>query len=328
MLPGVAPSPRGPHVITSLSTTPVAASWRDVIHRSLLLAGCGERFAVQLGATRMPDAEQVDRVMRLPAASVTTPAGTGLPLVLAEHLGTRAGRIDEDVLATDLAKAWTGDTDRQQGAAHVLAQIRAGRPWRETAAAVFGGQGSYGNGAAVRAIAAGLLPRAGVGAIAQTARRAAAITHAHPLALDTAAAVGVAVALAGHGRPSRHVDANRFLDIVTGQIRGPELRSCFNIVRALLRHRAGPAEVVGTVGNAETALRTVPAALTAYLRHPENPDAALSFALQLAGGNRAIPMITAALAGARSPQTLTPRSWRTPADDAHVRRAAQALAAA
>lgn len=94
-----------------------------------------------------------------------------------------------------------------------------------------------------------------------------------------------------------------------------------------MRHRAGPAEVVGTVGNVDTALRTVPAALAAYLRHPEEPDAALSFALQLAAGNRNIPVITAALAGARSPQLLTPRSWRTPADDARARRAARALAA-
>lgn len=313
-------------MITSPSPTPGATSWHDVVHRGLLLSACAERFAVQLGAVRLPEPEVVDSIMRLPAASVAVPVGTGMPFVVAEHLGANDGRLDEDDLALDLAGAWEPESGATEGAACVLAEVRAGRPWWETAAALHGGEGSYGNGAAVRAIAVGLLPGAGVGALAALARRAAAVTHTHPLALDAAAATAVAVALAAYGYPARRLDVNRFLDIVAGQVRGPELRSCLNIVRALVRHRAGPAEVVGTVGNADTALRTVPAALAAYLRHPEEPDAALSFALQLAGGNRGIPAITAALAGARSPQLLTPRSWRTPADDARARSAARALA--
>ncbi len=313
-------------ITTTPPTTPVTASWHDITHRSLLLIGCAERFALQLGTTRLPDPEVVDKVMRLPAADIAVPPGTGQPFVLAEHLAVRGGRVDEDDLAAELANAWTGD-DHTDGAGSVLAAVRAGRPWWESAATLYDGQGSFGNGAAVRAIAAGLIPKAGVGAVAATARRAAAITHTHPLALDGAAAVAVAVALSTYGQPSRNLDANRFLDVVAGQLRCPELRSCLNLVRALLRHRAGPAEVVGTVGNTDSALRTVPAALTAYLRHPEQPDAALAFALQLAEGNRAIPMITAALAGARSPHLLTPRSWRTPGDDVRARRAARALSA-
>lgn len=315
-------------MITSPPTTPVATSWHDVIHRSLLMSACAERFAVQLGAGRLPDPEKVDSIMRLPAASIAVPAGTGLPFVTAEHLGAHGGRLDEDDLAAELAAVWhAGGGAASDGAAFVLAEVRAGQPWWETAPALYGGQGSYGNGAAVRAVAVGLLPGVGIGAVPQLARRAAAVTHTHPLAQDGAAATAVAVALAAYGYPDRRLDANRFLDIVTGQVRGPEMRSCLNIVRALVRHRAGPAEVVGTVGNADTALRTVPAALAAFLRHPEEPDAALSFALQSAAGNRAIPAITAALVGARTPQLLTPRSWRTPGDDARARRAARALAA-
>ncbi|WP_186315740.1 ADP-ribosylglycohydrolase family protein [Catellatospora sichuanensis] len=314
-------------MITTTPPTLVTASRHDIIGRTLLLTACAERFAVQLAASRLPEPEAVDKVLRLPAAAIAVPPGTGQPFVLAEHLAAHGGQVDEDDLAAELAAAWTGH-DTAQGAGSVLADVRAGRPWSQTAPMLYGGQGSFGNGAALRAIAAGLVPKAGIGAVAATARRAAAVTHTHPLALDGAAAVAVAVALSAYGQPSRHLDAGKFLDIVAGQLRCPELRSCLNIVRALLRHRAGPAEVVGTVGNADTALRTVPAALTAYLRHPEQPDAALAFALQLAGPNRAIPMITAALAGARSPQLLTPRSWRTPGDDERARRAARALSAA
>ncbi|MFD0598776.1 ADP-ribosylglycohydrolase family protein [Catellatospora coxensis] len=227
-------------MITTPSTTPVATSWHDVVHRGLLLSACAERFAVELGAVRLPDPEKVDGIMRLPAASIAVPASTGLPFVVAEHLGARGGQLDEDDLAAELAAGWQADPCAAvDGAALVLAEVRGGRPWWETASALHGGQGSYGSGAAVRAIAVGLLPRTGIGAVAQLARRAAAVTHTHPLAQDGAAATAVAVALAAYGYPDRRLDASRFLDIVAGQVRGPELRSCLNIVRALVRHRAG-----------------------------------------------------------------------------------------
>ncbi|EDY50555.1 hydrolase [Streptomyces clavuligerus] len=65
--------------------------------------------------------------------------------VLADH-----GRIDQDALARSFAERH--DFDRGYGPAvnRMLRLIREGGDWRELAAALFNGQGSWGNGSAMR----------------------------------------------------------------------------------------------------------------------------------------------------------------------------------
>ena len=65
--------------------------------------------------------------------------------VLADH-----GRIDQDALAQSFAEHH--DFDRGYGPAvnRMLRLVREGGDWRELAAALFNGQGSWGNGAAMR----------------------------------------------------------------------------------------------------------------------------------------------------------------------------------
>jgi ADP-ribosylglycohydrolase len=71
----------------------------------------------------------------------------------------------------------------------------------------------------------------------------------------------------------------------------------------------------------------VPAALTAYLRHPHDPTAAIRYALALGGHTRAISIITAALAGARNPQHQPPATWRAASYALRIHPIANALAA-
>jgi poly(ADP-ribose) glycohydrolase ARH3 len=92
----------------------------------------------------------------------------------------------------------------------VLASIHRGAPWAHAAAGLFGGQGSFGNGAAMRVAPLGLVPGLGLPAVAARARRSAAITHAHPQAQDGAAVQAVAVALASRSTPGRPLDPAEF----------------------------------------------------------------------------------------------------------------------
>jgi ADP-ribosylglycohydrolase len=283
------------------------------IRNALLLSTCADRIAAPLDRIRLPSPALIETVLH-PAASATAAdqTVTGPMLLFAEHLGERAATLDEDQLAWTLAQHLEPGT-RAHGAAEVLRQIGDGMPWWQAAPALHHGQGSYGNTAAVRAIAPGLLPL-GLGVIAEIARRSAVITHTHPLARDAAAVIASAITLAMRGMPGPAASPDQFLSGIASQAHHPEFTHYLAVVRTLVRHRAGPAEAVATLSGELTSLRSVPGALTAYLRHPADPVAAIRYALALGGRTRATAAMTAALAGARCPQFTPPWAWRESAD--------------
>jgi poly(ADP-ribose) glycohydrolase ARH3 len=246
-------------------------------------------------------------------------------LLMAGHLATHDGGLDEDNLAWTLAQSGTHpDTS---GTAIVLSQVNQGIPWWQAAPQIHNGQGSHGSSAAVRACAAGLLPYEGLGAIAEIARRSAVTTHTHPWARDGAAITATATALACRGLPGHNFTTDRFLAAIASQAHDPETAHYLSVTRTLVRHRAGPAESIATLNSTASVLRTVPAALTAYLRHPNDPTAAIRYALAFGGHTRAITIITAALAGARNPQHQPPTTWRAPSHALRIHPIANALAA-
>ena len=110
------------------------------------------------------------------------------------------GAIDRDELATAFAERCTPQRGYGAGALRVLSMIRAGTPWATAASTAFHGQGSCGNGAAMRIAPLGAY-------FADSARRAAAeavaaseITHAHPEGLAGGVAVAVAASFAARAR--------------------------------------------------------------------------------------------------------------------------------
>lgn len=273
-------------------------------HGCLLMATRADLMAAPLHGSTLPDPAQVETVLRSrPRHPQPSPAATQL-LILAEHLGLHSGRVHDDALALELAREWP--TDRADlsatGTARVLAAVREGARWSQVAPTVHDGQGSCGSVAAVRAVAVGLLPGANMGTVTALARRSAAVTHSHALARDGAAATAVAVALAARGQPLAPADKYRFLSVVAAQLRTTEFRTALSTVQTLIRHRSAPAETAATVGTGHTALRSVPAALTAFLRHPDDPVAAIRYAMMMGGQTRTVATIVGAVSGARHPE--------------------------
>jgi ADP-ribosylglycohydrolase len=74
----------------------------------------------------------------------------------------------------------------------LLPQLRAGHPWHAAAAALFGGQGLFGNGAAMRVAPLGACFADDLGLVVECAARSAEVTHAHPEAIAGTVAVAVA----------------------------------------------------------------------------------------------------------------------------------------
>ncbi|MFP2907725.1 ADP-ribosylglycohydrolase family protein [Pyxidicoccus sp. 3LFB2] len=113
--------------------------------------------------------------------------------VLEDH-----GRVDPDALARLFAKRYRNDKNRGYGGtAHdILQKIGLGLPWREVSSEVFDGQGSMGNGAAMRVAPLGAWFAGDLSRVVAEARASAEVTHMHPEGQAGAIAIAVAAAWA------------------------------------------------------------------------------------------------------------------------------------
>ncbi|MGI5348398.1 ADP-ribosylglycohydrolase family protein [Streptomyces sp. CA-250714] len=119
--------------------------------------------------------------------------------VLAAH-----GHIDQDALAASFAEHH--DFDRGYGPAvnRMLRLIRQeGGDWRQLAASLFEGQGSWGNGGAMRVAPLGAWFADDPERAADEAERSAEVTHRHPEAVAGTRAVAAATALVAATEPGR-----------------------------------------------------------------------------------------------------------------------------
>ncbi|MGW2600315.1 ADP-ribosylglycohydrolase family protein [Streptomyces klenkii] len=125
--------------------------------------------------------------------------------VLAGH-----GRIDQDALARSFAEHH--DFDRGYGPAvgRMLRLVREGGDWRELASALFNGQGSWGNGAAMRIAPLGAWYADDPEQATHQAEISAYTTHQHREAvagtMAVAAAAAIAAGLSGPVAPAALLD--------------------------------------------------------------------------------------------------------------------------
>jgi ADP-ribosylglycohydrolase len=121
-------------------------------------------------------------------------------LVAVLEAGDAEGDFDRDRFAELLGRHHDPYRGYGPGAVVMLRQISEGLPWPIAAAAAFDGQGSAGNGAAMRAAPLGAWHADSLAHAAAQGARAAEVTHAHPEGIAGGVAVAVAAAVATAGR--------------------------------------------------------------------------------------------------------------------------------
>ncbi|MFB7499029.1 ADP-ribosylglycohydrolase family protein [Streptomyces sp. NPDC056161] len=197
--------------------------------------------------------------------------------VLAAHR-----HIDQDVLAHSFAAHH--DFDRGYGPAvnRLLRLVREGHDWRELAAGLFDGQGSWGNGAAMRIAPLGAWYADDPEQAARQAEISAYTTHRHREAAAGAMAVAAAAALvaAPDGPPS----AEALLDGVVALV--PESAVAEGLRRARDMLDQVDADAVAAVlgcGRRTSAHDTVPFALWSAARALGDYEAAFWTTAQVGG---------------------------------------------
>ncbi|GHD50368.1 ADP-ribosylglycohydrolase family protein [Streptomyces galbus] len=197
--------------------------------------------------------------------------------VLAEH-----GRIDQDALAQSFAAHH--DFDRGYGPAvnRLLRLVREGGDWRELSAALFNGQGSWGNGAAMRIAPLGAWYADDPEQATHQAEISAYPTHQHREAVVGAMAVAAAAALAA--APGGPPTPESLLDDVIALVPRSAVGAGLRRAKDMLDY--GDAATVAAVlgcGRRTTAHDTVPFAVWSAARSLGDYEAAFWTTAQVGG---------------------------------------------
>ena len=232
---------------------------------------------------------------------------TQMALSIAEMLAGRGG-IDQDALARRFAARY--DVRRGYGPAmhNYLQDLRVGVSWRAAAPALFEGQGSFGNGAAMRVAPIGGYFAQDLDAVVTQAALSAPVTHAHPEAIAGAVAVAVGAAIAARHRDSP-LTRPAFLDAVLPFV--PE-----SVVRERCRHARDLAPgcsvtlAVAALGNGTgvSAQDTVPFSLWCAGEHLDDYPEALWLTVSGLGDRDTTCAIVGGIVALSAPETI-PAEW-------------------
>lgn len=230
---------------------------------------------------------------------------TQMMIALAESLLVR-GRVDAEHLAGAFLDAYVADRGYGAGTQRVFELWRSGVPVASAAGRLFRGQGSRGNGAAMRIAPVAVCFRDDPERLCVEAAASARVTHAHSVGVD-----GAVVQAAAIGGALRGED---ILDVARSAAETAELRGALDEVEGLLGNTRTPAEVHVRLGSSADACESVAAALYSALAH-DRFEAALRFAVRLGGDTDTVAAMAGAVAGARGGCRAIPTRWLEALED-------------
>jgi ADP-ribosylglycohydrolase len=233
----------------------------------------------------------------------------------------RTGGIDQDLLAVELAARYERSRGYGMATRAILSRLRRGADWRVEAPGLFGGAGSFGNGAASRVPPVGAYFADDLEATVAHAARSAVVTHAHPEAVAGAVAVALAAALTWHHR-DRPLDRIQLLDQVIAQT-PPSLVRDGLIVARDLPPEATAEEAAARLGSGTqvSCQDTVPFALWCAAAPSASFEAAIWLTLSGLGDCDTTAAIVGGIVVLRTGSDDIPPAWRAacePLPNVHI----------
>jgi poly(ADP-ribose) glycohydrolase ARH3 len=208
----------------------------------------------------------------------------GVAETLVEH-----GQIREETLCQAFMTNYHPDRGYGQGARLVLEAMATGGDWRSLARGYFPG-GSFGNGAAMRAAPIGLLFCDDLDRVIEQARLSALPTHVHPLGIEGAQMLAVAVALAVR---EAQFDKKAFYRELSRRAQSEEFRWHLSVASRLT---AG--DTLSVLGNSLEAHRSVVTAIACFAVSPRSYEHAISRAISLGNDTDTLAAMAGAIRGA------------------------------
>jgi poly(ADP-ribose) glycohydrolase ARH3 len=220
---------------------------------------------------------------------------TQMMIALGESL-LRCDLIDEEDLARSFRAHFDPARGYGAGTTQVLEHWEQGEPVESAALRVFGGEGSLGNGAAMRVAPVAVRFADDDVLLRAQARRSARLTHAHRLGIDGAVVQAAAIGAALEGD-----------DPLLAAVAAAETREMRDAVGRATVPRAGE-------GVPSSALRSLPVAI-ALGAEAESFAAAVRSAVALGGDTDTVAAMAGAIAGARFGVAGIPSEWLDALED-------------
>ncbi|MGQ4431222.1 ADP-ribosylglycohydrolase family protein [Streptomyces sp. SAS_260] len=281
-------------------------------HASLDGLVMGDAFGDSWFTRSDEDAEKLWAARELRPAPWSWTDDSAMAFVLFAHLVAH-GEVRPGALAREFAAEYERDPSRGYGPSMhgILRRVGDGEDWQAVTTGQFGGQGSYGNGAAMRVAPLGAWFRDDLKAAAEQARLSALTTHAHPEAVAGAVAVAVAGALAAAGAGQQVAPRAEFLREVASQVPASDVRSGLLVAanfsgRTSVRHAAS---VLGS-GTLISAPDTVPFALWSAAGQLDDLPEALWQTVAGWGDRDTTCAIAGGVVAARTGTGGIPYAWR------------------
>ena len=213
---------------------------------------------------------------------------TQMAIGVAEALIER-GEIVEESLCRAFVANYVPNRGYGRGARAVLDAMEDGRDYRTVAEEYFPG-GSYGNGAAMRVAPVGLMFRDDRARLWSQARLSALPTHLHPLGIEGAQLLALAVALV---TDMDRFDHDRYFAELLAACESNEYRSKLEEASA-----AKSIDDLARLGNRIEALHSAPTAIASAALTPESYEETIANVIFLGGDTDTLAAMTGAISGA------------------------------
>lgn len=284
---------------------------------SLLGVSIGDAFGDSFFGNEDLIIEQID-AHTMPDTRWEFTDDTVMSISVFEELEAR-GDIDQDQLVNRFIACHDLDPRRGYGATlrRVLREIAEGEDWKTVASRVFEGQGSMGNGAAMRVCPIGAYYHDDLKRVKALATKSAEVTHSHPEAIAGAIAVATATALATGMTLSRHaLSPEAFTDAILAQL--PDSDTTSRIAKAKsLPHSYHTETLKKVLGNGVnmTAQDTVPFVIWCASHHLTHFEEALWKAVSILGDRDTICAMVGGITMMSATDSSIPRAWADAVED-------------
>ena len=297
-----------PSPANTLSSTALNPTERALL--SLQGLSVGDAFGE---AFFLPDAQALARISRgtLPPAPWSFTDDTMMAISVVATL-KRSGRIDPEDLVRDFIARYRPHRGYGPSMHGYLTSLASRGPelWQSASQALFAGQGSFGNGAAMRVAPLGAFFAEDPVLLIEQARRSAIATHSHPDAVDGAIAVALAAAAAWNTRSAVAPTPSHLLTSVAAGLQPGPLRQALERAAGLPPNTSPQAAALALGnGSQSSALDTVPFSLWSAARHLASFEDALWATVSVLGDRDTTCAIVGGIVALRTGIAGIPQPW-------------------
>jgi poly(ADP-ribose) glycohydrolase ARH3 len=235
-----------------------------------------------------------------------TAMAIGLAESIIEMGGIKEQHVGDTFKKNFIQEPWRGYAS---GPPTVFSLVEEGGiTYYEAARSLFGGQGSLGNGAAMRIAPVGLFYHES-SELNLHSNISAQVTHAHPVGMDGAFMQSLAVAQATKLDPEADFKAELFIENLVKNAKTQQIQKKMKLIGELIDQKISEYAAARQLGQTVAVDESMPFAVYAFLRYPQSFEDCLFCAVLNRGDRDTIGAMACAISGAYLGIEAIPDSW-------------------